>query len=129
MGTAAWLEWPASLDVTSLLAAGWQPLPLREFIIKAHSRCDLACDYCYMYEMADQVPAPPTAGDVRRNRGIGRATHRRACQHAHHLKDVTLILHGGEPLLAGPDLLPLLLITATRTAAGSGDHRRRHGPR
>jgi uncharacterized protein len=25
-----------------------------EFIVKVHSRCDLSCDYCYMYEMADQ---------------------------------------------------------------------------
>jgi len=27
---------------------------LREFIAKVHSRCDLARDYCYIYEMADQ---------------------------------------------------------------------------
>jgi uncharacterized protein len=35
-------------------ATGWRPVPFREFIVKVHSRCDLACDYCYMYEMADR---------------------------------------------------------------------------
>src|SRR5581483_2849972 len=54
MGNQLRLEWPASLDVSSLLATGWRPLPFREFIVKVHSRCDLSCDYCYMYEMADQ---------------------------------------------------------------------------
>ena len=37
-----------------LRAEGWRPVPFREFIVKIHSRCDLSCDYCYMYEMADQ---------------------------------------------------------------------------
>ena len=32
----------------------WATTTLREFIVKVHSRCDLSCDYCYMYEMADQ---------------------------------------------------------------------------
>ena len=31
------------------------PVPFREFVVKIHSRCDLACDYCYMYELADQT--------------------------------------------------------------------------
>ena len=30
-------------------------MPFREFVVKIHSRCDLACDYCYMYELADQT--------------------------------------------------------------------------
>src|SRR6202035_2167182 len=54
MGAEAWSEWPATLDVPALMADGWNPVPFREFIVKIHSRCDLACDYCYMYEMADQ---------------------------------------------------------------------------
>ena len=29
-------------------------LPFRQFILKVHSRCDLACDHCYVYEAADQ---------------------------------------------------------------------------
>src|SRR5579863_8477609 len=54
MGTERKLEWPATLDVPALIHQGWRPTPFREFIIKVHSRCDLSCDYCYMYEMADQ---------------------------------------------------------------------------
>lgn len=48
------LAWPASLDVPALLGEGWRPSPFREFIVKVHSRCDLSCDYCYMYELTDQ---------------------------------------------------------------------------
>src|ERR1700704_5963793 len=29
-------------------------LPFRQFVLKVHSRCDLACDHCYVYEHADQ---------------------------------------------------------------------------
>jgi uncharacterized protein len=116
MGTASRLEWPSSLDVDALLDTGWQPLPFREFIVKVHSRCDLACDYCYMYEMADQswrdqprVMSPEMA----------ELTAQRIGEHAraHNLPSVTLILHGGEPLLAGRDLISQL-VTATRRAAG-----------
>jgi uncharacterized protein len=115
MGTESWLEWPASLDVPSLLEEGWRPFPFREFIVKVHSRCDLSCDYCYMYEMADQswrsrprAMSPATA----------ELTARRIADHAnaHGLRDITLILHGGEPLLAGRDLISQL-VTSTRRLA------------
>ncbi len=29
-------------------------VPLRQFVLKVHSRCDLACDHCYVYHGADQ---------------------------------------------------------------------------
>jgi len=116
MGGETAAEWPASLDVSMLKAGGWRPLPFREFIVKVHSRCDLACDYCYMYEMADQSwrwqPRAMAAETIE-------LTARRIGEHAraHALKRVTLILHGGEPLLAGRDSLAQL-VTATRLAAG-----------
>lgn len=48
-------EWPVSgLDLDGLAAAGWCPVPFQEFILKIHGRCNLACDYCYVYEAADQ---------------------------------------------------------------------------
>jgi uncharacterized protein len=118
MGNPVWLEWPASLDVASLLDEGWRPAPFREFIVKVHSRCDLSCDYCYMYEMADQswrdqprAMSPETA----------ELTARRIGEHAvaHGLAAVTLVLHGGEPLLAGRDLIAQL-VTSTRRWAGPG---------
>lgn len=116
MWSPSWLEWPASLDVPSLLGTGWRPLPFREFIVKIHSRCDLSCDYCYMYEMADQ-----SWRDQPRSMSpqIAELTARRIGEHAnaHRLPYVTLILHGGEPLLAGPDLISQL-VKATRRWAG-----------
>jgi uncharacterized protein len=111
------LEWPASLDVSALLSNGWYPLPFREFIVKIHSRCDLSCDYCYMYEMADQSwRNQPRAMSAQ----TAELTAARIGEHAkaHALERVTVILHGGEPLLAGRDLISLL-VTATRRAAGA----------
>jgi uncharacterized protein len=118
MGLESRLEWPASLDVPALLANGWQPLPFREFIVKIHSRCDLSCDYCYMYEMADQSwRNQPRAMSAE----TAELTAARIGEHArsHGLTSVALILHGGEPLLAGRELI-YRLVTATRRAAGPG---------
>lgn len=95
-------EWPAGLDVDGLLAQGWRPTPFRQFVLKIHSRCNLACDYCYMYEMADQ-------GWRSRPRRMARSvvdrTAERIAEHARAFgRDrVDVILHGGEPLLAGAD--------------------------
>ncbi len=76
--------------------------PFRQFVIKVHSRCDLACDYCYMYEHADQSwrgrppeITPETAARI----GFRIAEHAAA----HELADVIVVLHGGEPLLLGVD--------------------------
>jgi uncharacterized protein len=100
------------------MADGWNPIPFREFIVKIHSRCDLSCDYCYMYEMADQ-----SWRDQPRRMSAETAewTARRIGEHtrAHALTEVALILHGGEPLLAGRELIARL-VRDTRAAAGSG---------
>ena len=96
--------WPSTLDVEALLAGGWQPTPFREFVVKIHSRCDLACDYCYMYEMADQSWRQQP---LRMSRAVLGQAAQRIAEHAeaHGLAKVTVVLHGGEPLLAGPDLI------------------------
>jgi len=82
------------------LAGADSTLPFRQFVLKVHSRCDLACDHCYVYEHADQswrgrpaVISPET---------VAKAAERIA-DHAkdHGLPAVRVILHGGEPLLAG----------------------------
>ncbi|RPK66826.1 Anaerobic sulfatase-maturating enzyme [Streptomyces sp. ADI96-02] len=76
-------------------------VPFREFVLKVHSRCDLACDHCYVYEHADQSwrTRPRTISDEAIS-----WTSRRLAEHAatHALPSLTVILHGGEPLLAGP---------------------------
>ncbi|MFF8832758.1 radical SAM/SPASM protein FxsBH, inactivated beta-hydroxylase extension form [Streptomyces sp. NPDC015131] len=77
------------------------PVPFREIVLKVHSRCDLACDHCYIYEHADQSwrTRPKAISD----QAIS-WTALRLAEHAttHALPSVTVILHGGEPLLAGP---------------------------
>ncbi|KAB2380246.1 FxsB family cyclophane-forming radical SAM/SPASM peptide maturase [Actinomadura montaniterrae] len=94
-------EWPsAGLDVAGLVEDGWRPVPFSEVVLKLHGRCNLACDYCYVYESTDQTwrtrprAMPPE---------VVAATAERLGEHvrAHALSNVTLVLHGGEPLLAG----------------------------
>ncbi|MFF5754868.1 FxsB family cyclophane-forming radical SAM/SPASM peptide maturase [Streptomyces longwoodensis] len=80
------------------------PFPFRQFIVKMNGRCNLACTYCYLYEGPDHswrdrpATAPPAVLD---------RTADRVAQHAraHALPDVSLVLHGGEPLLAGAGTL------------------------
>ena len=118
MGRAPGLEWPLTLDVRGLQAAGWSPVPFREFVVKIHSRCDLACDYCYMYEMADQSWRDRPR---RMSMEVAHHTATRIGEHArvHRIPSVTLIMHGGEPLLAGRELIAEL-VYATRATVGPG---------
>lgn len=78
--------------------------PFRQFVIKVCSRCDLACDHCYIYEHADQGwrAQPKVISEITVTRAAERVAEY-ARRHA--LNDVRIILHGGEPLLAGPDKL------------------------
>lgn len=75
--------------------------PFRQFVLKIHNRCDLACDHCYVFRNADQSwrtkPKSMSIATVERvaARIAGHA-------HAQRLNRVDVILHGGEPLLAGP---------------------------
>ncbi|WP_030870574.1 radical SAM/SPASM protein FxsBH, inactivated beta-hydroxylase extension form [Streptomyces sp. NRRL F-2747] len=92
-------------------------IPFREFVVKVHSRCDLACDHCYIYEHADQ--------SWRRRPSVipGTVVERlaeRLAEHArtHALPSVTVILLGGEPLLAGPARLRRLCEALTRALDG-----------
>ncbi|MGH8573602.1 MAG: FxsB family cyclophane-forming radical SAM/SPASM peptide maturase, partial [Gammaproteobacteria bacterium] len=48
-------EWPSHNDIDALKKAHWRPTPIRQFVLKVYSRCNLACDYCYVYQMADQT--------------------------------------------------------------------------
>ncbi|WP_411106314.1 radical SAM/SPASM protein FxsBH, inactivated beta-hydroxylase extension form [Streptomyces sp. cmx-4-9] len=93
-------------------------IAFREIVLKVHSRCDLACDHCYVYEHADQswrarpkVISPEVISQ----------TASRLAAHArdHALPSVTVIFHGGEPLLAGTDRLRLVCEEFTRALAGT----------
>ncbi|MGD0555544.1 MAG: FxsB family cyclophane-forming radical SAM/SPASM peptide maturase [Streptosporangiaceae bacterium] len=78
--------------------------PLRQFVIKVCSRCDLACDHCYIYEHADQSwrARPKVISETTVTRAAERIAE---YARGHALNEVRIILHGGEPLLAGPDKL------------------------
>jgi uncharacterized protein len=97
--------WPLlDLDVAEIRAAGNQAVPFRQFIMKVHSRCNLSCSYCYVYEMADQG----WRGQPKRmSPAVAVKTVERIAEHAdrHRLASVDVILHGGEPLLAGAEWL------------------------
>lgn len=79
-------------------------VPFQQFVLKVHSRCNLACDYCYVYEMKDQSwRAQPR----RMSTATIEMAMKRIADHvrAHGLKSIAVILHGGEPMLAGSAFL------------------------
>lgn len=83
--------------------------PFRQFIVKLHSRCNLACDHCYVYAMADQRWR-------RRPKRMSRATidltAQRVADHVrtHRLAEIEVVVHGGEPLLAGTKVIDHLVV-------------------
>lgn len=112
-------EWPRDLlDVGEWLSTGWRPHPFRQFIVKVHSRCNLACDYCYVYRASDQSWR---GQPVRMARETVVRTAQRIAEHAraHALERVEVILHGGEPLLAGTEFIEFFA-SAMRGAAPDG---------
>ncbi len=107
--------WPlAVLDVAHLRRMGLPSVPLRQFTLKVHSRCNLSCSYCYIYHGSDGSwrDHPPRVAPH-----VMRRTAHRIAEHAvaHGLRDVRVDFHGGEPLLSGPDIL-LEYVTAIRAA-------------
>jgi uncharacterized protein len=107
-------ERPPALAMTDMDGASF---PFREFVLKVHSRCDLACDYCYLYAMADHSWRTQP---MRMSSSVVAQAATRIAEHAreHHLAEITVVLHGGEPLLAGPDLITEI-VSVVRDAAGS----------
>ena len=99
---------------------GRPAVPLRQFVLKVHSRCDLACDHCYVYQGADQSwrGRPMAMSDE-----TIAWTAQRIAEHAkaHQLAGVHVVLHGGEPLLAGPARLRRVAETLRSALAGLCD--------
>ncbi len=94
----------AAWPYADLSLAGLRPRPVHEVILKVHQRCNLACDYCYVYEQADQSwrnRPPVMPADVRRATVESLARHVRR----HAMTGLRVVLHGGEPLLLGADRL------------------------
>jgi uncharacterized protein len=81
---------------------------VRTFVFKVASRCNLNCDYCYVYNAGDTSwRAQPTMMSY----DVARAAVARIREHAevNALDRVVVNFHGGEPLLCGPQRLEDLL--------------------
>jgi uncharacterized protein len=80
------------------------PQPFRQFVLKLNGRCNLACSYCYVYEMADLSwrSKPSIISSQTLDRTACRIAEHAA---AHQLASVEVILHGGEPLLCGVNFI------------------------
>jgi len=107
-------EWMNSVIV---VPPGWRPQAFRQFVLKIHSRCDLACSHCYVYTMADQRWR--TRPRVMSRETIDQ-TAKRIAEHvrSHGLTSIDVIMHGGEPLLAGPDRITHC-VSGVRAAVGN----------
>lgn len=74
------------------------------FILKVVSRCNLNCDYCYVYHKGDQSwrLRPTIMSDE-----VFRSTVQRIRRHCLHSgqSSVQIVFHGGEPCLAGSEQL------------------------
>jgi uncharacterized protein len=84
-------------DVNLQLA---KPVPIYTFLLKVASRCNIDCDYCYVYRLADQSwqLQPHFMADE-----IVEFCALRISNHVvtHDLEEIRVVFHGGEPLLAG----------------------------
>nr|WP_051726629.1 FxsB family cyclophane-forming radical SAM/SPASM peptide maturase [Streptacidiphilus jeojiense] len=96
------------------------PVPFSDFILKVHSRCNLACDYCYVYEHADQSwrTRPLVMSETTMAAVVGRI---RDHAQGHRLSRVSIGMHGGEPLLAGHDLIEKLAVRLRDSLQGICD--------
>lgn len=87
--------------------------PFQCFVLKVHSRCNLACDYCYEYEMADQswrLTAKAMSPQVVDQTAFRIGEHVRS----HDVDAISVVLHGGEPLLAGADRIRRIVAARRR---------------
>ncbi|MFF0161673.1 FxsB family cyclophane-forming radical SAM/SPASM peptide maturase [Streptomyces sp. NPDC005263] len=93
-------------------------VPFRTFILKVANRCNIDCDYCFVFNSRDQAARRLPA---RMDLAVARAAARRIGEHttAHGLRTIHVVLHGGEPLLVGVGHMAGLL-EAVRDAAPAG---------
>ena len=87
--------------------SGDESIPIDTILLKTASRCNIACSYCYVYQLGDQGwrRQPPTMSPSTIDAIVGRLDELRQAQD----RDFAVVLHGGEPLLLGEALLARLL--------------------
>ncbi len=94
--------------------------PFREWVVKVAQQCNLACDHCYVYELQDTSwrRKPSVIPEASVNRLAEKvAEHARA----HALPAVRIVLHGGEPLLAGKQRIEHIVSVLTSELRGVSD--------
>ncbi|MER7589689.1 radical SAM protein [Micromonospora sp. NPDC127501] len=74
--------------------------PVTTYVLKVASRCNLACTYCYMYEGPDQSwrRQPNLMSEETLEAALAQVAE---YAQVNKLKSVSLVIHGGEPLLIG----------------------------
>lgn len=76
------------------------PSILDQFVVKVAGRCNIACRYCYMYELGDRT-ALDTPKFITAEVIDAFALRLREHANATRLEQIVVALHGGEPLLIG----------------------------
>ena len=84
--------------------------PVTEVILKVHSRCNLACSYCYVYELADDGWKDQPG--MMKTEVLDRIVSRVAEYGPERLR---VLFHGGEPLLRGAEWLSAAAASFRRT--------------
>ena len=84
-----------------------ETVPIDTVLVKTASRCNIACSYCYVYQLGDQGwrRQPPTMSRSTIDAIVRRLDELRQAQD----RDFAVVLHGGEPLLLEEALLQRLL--------------------
>jgi uncharacterized protein len=87
------------------------------FVVKLTDTCNIACDYCYMFEFDTKVTGRKPK---RMSAEIFDAFLERLKEHQDvpNAKAVTLLLHGGEPLLLGRDTFRDFMVAIKRALGG-----------
>lgn len=86
-------------------------------VLKIASRCNLNCSYCYMYNLGDKTyknqPKVMTKETIKN-------IYKRIIEHCeeHNIKNFGIVLHGGEPLLAGQKYIEDFIAIGNKMSEG-----------
>lgn len=95
------------------MSASQAPLKAKELILKVASRCNLNCDYCYVYNKGDDSWRNQPRTMPREVVDAVIAKTRDHCLR-HGVKRFIFHFHGGEPLLCGPEFFEYFVAAARR---------------
>jgi uncharacterized protein len=94
-------------------------IPFHTFLWKIASRCNLNCTYCYVYNSVDDGwRAQPKL----MSRAVAERAAARMVEHlqAHQKQSVSIVFHGGEPLMGGLRHLAMLTSVIREAFRGKG---------